>query len=291
MPELPEVETIKNDLKKKICGKRIKSVNVAKKRIVGGNIQKFCKILVGNFIKDISRIGKLLILEIGNNQFLLIHLKMTGQLVYRQKNNIIAGGHSLSGEGVINKVGGALPNKHSHVVFSFADGSELFFNDIRQFGYLKIVELDELERIKSGYGIEPLTKNFRLEEFKKIFKNRKTNIKAVLLNQKLISGIGNIYADEILFDAGVNPKRIAGKLSGKEIESIFHSSQKIIKKAIKYRGTTFSDYVDTAGKKGNFSRFLRVYGQEGNKCHKCGGVVKKIKLGGRGTRFCPKCQK
>jgi formamidopyrimidine-DNA glycosylase len=156
---------------------------------------------------------------------------------------------------------------------------------------MKIVDADNLKKIKNNYGIEPLTSNFKFSEFKKVFFKKKINVKALLLNQKLLSGIGNIYADEILFDANINPKMAAGKLLIKQIEAIYRSVKKIIKKAIKHRGTTFSDYRDTSGRKGNFSRFLRVYGREGEKCVKCGNPIKKIKLGGRGTRFCEKCQK
>lgn len=291
MPELPEVETIRNDLKRKISGLRIKRVKVDNERMVGGSADKFCQSLRGKIIKDISRVGKLLILSISSGKYLLIHLKMTGQLVYRKKGNITAGGHSLGGQKTIDRVGGALPNKYSHVIFYFEDGSELFFNDMRQFGYLKIVDSEELEEIKKNYGIEPLARNFRLSDFKKIFSRKKINAKALLLNQKLVAGIGNIYADEILFDANINPRMAAGKLLIKEIEAIFKSAQRIIKKAIKHRGTTFSDYRDTSGEKGNFSRFLRVYGREGEECVKCGRIIKKIKLGGRGTRFCENCQK
>lgn len=299
MPELPEVETIKNDLKKAILNKKIADIIVSKKSVVKSPFNGFIKILKKNNFKDISRIGKLLIFEIRraaangahpnkfnkeDKKYLLIHLKMTGQLVYREKNKCIAGGHEAPG-GI-----GKLPNKYSHAVFNFQDGSSLYFNDMRRFGYLKIVGEDELKKIKNKFGIEPLTKNFTFEKFKEIFKKKKKNIKAILMDQALIAGIGNIYADEILFKAKIKPARIAASLKDDEMKKIFNAANEILKKAIKFRGTTFSDFVDSQGRKGNFSGILKVYGREGEKCFRCGGVVKKIKLGGRGTRFCEKCQ-
>ena len=295
MPELPEVETIKNDLKKAILNKKIVSIKVGKKKIVKNNYKEFVKNLKRNVFSNISRIGKLLILHINNRKFLLVHLKMTGQLIYEphfsplfskeRGEGIIEGGHETPG---MDK---KLPNKYSHVIFNFSDKSTLYFNDMRQFGYLKIVDANELGEIKSKFGIEPLTKNFKLQDFKKIFVNRKINVKSLLLNQKLVAGIGNIYVDEILFKAGVRPTRAAGKIKENEIIKIFKTSEDILKKAIIYRGTTFSDYVDSRGEKGNFTKLLKVYGRDGEKCKKCGNIIKKIKVGGRGTRYCAKCQK
>jgi formamidopyrimidine-DNA glycosylase len=285
MPELPEVETIKNDLKKAVLNKRIVGVSVFKKTVVKSFFADFIKTLKKNNFKDISRIGKLLIFHLENKKYLLIHLKMTGQLIYCVEDKCIAGGHEVLGSI------GKLPNKYSHVIFNFQDDSTLYFNDMRRFGYMKIVSEDELKKIKNKFGIEPLTRDFVFKKFKEIFKNKKTSIKAALMDQALISGIGNIYADEILFKAGVMPTRIAASLEEEELKKIFNAANEILKKAIKMRGTTFSNYVDSKGKKGNFSSMLKVYGREGEKCFRCGGVVKKIKLAGRGTRFCEKCQK
>lgn len=284
MPELPEVETIKNDLKRAILNKKIVSVIVNKKPVVKSNYNNFFKILKNNSFKNISRIGKLLIFNLQANCYLLIHLKMTGQLVYCDKTKCIAGGHEVPG-GI-----GKLPNKYSHIIFKFFDKSVLYFNDLRRFGYLKIVNEDELEKIKSKFGIEPLTSGFTFEKFKEIFINRKKNIKAVLMDQALIAGVGNIYADEILFKAGVKPMRMAADIKQEELKKIFKTANEILKKAIKMRGTTFSNYVDSRGKKGNYTKMLKIYGREGEKCFRCGGVIKKIKLGGRGTRFCGRCQ-
>jgi len=286
MPELPEVETIRLDLIKKLLNIKIEKIVIRKKTIIKGDYKKFISILNNNFIKDIKRIGKLLIFELGDNKnILLIHLKMTGQLIYKTYNKYICGGHNSPI--ILND----LPGKHTHIIFNFKDSSKLFFNDVRRFGYLKVIDKLLLDDIKKNYGIEPLKQEFNFKNLKLIFKNRKSPIKAVLLNQKLISGIGNIYVDEILYASGIFPGKKANKIKDYEIKKIIISSNKIIKKSIKFRGTTFSDYRDCDGRKGNFSDHLKVYGREGERCFKCGNIIKKIKLAGRGTNFCQNCQK
>ena len=287
MPELPEVETIKNDLNKKVLNKKIILVDVRQKKAIRGNLFNFVKTLLGKSFQKINRVGKLLIFKTKEGEFyLLIHLKVTGQLIYRYKNGVVAGGHDFP-KVEINK----LPNKYSHVIFKFADESQLFFNDMRKFGYLKIVNKKDLEKILAEYGLNPLSSNFKLNNFSKIFKNKKTNTKAVLMDQKLIAGIGNIYADEILFQARIKPNRKVNTLKKEEIKNIFKAIKIIFKKAIKYRGTTFSDYVDVSDNKGGYSKFLKVYRREGEKCKQCGNIIEKIKIAGRGTRYCDKCQK
>ncbi len=285
MPELPEVETIRRDLASRLLNKKITGVEIRKQRMVKNNARIFVKILTGNKFTAIDRIGKLLIFRLQTGGFLLIHLKMTGQLIYCHQGKFIAGGHSLP------KIGADLPNKYSHVIFSFADGDRLFFNDLRQFGYLIIVAPEQLQKVKNKFGMEPLTVNFKPDKFTEILQKRTAPIKTVLMNQDLIAGIGNIYADEILFAAQVNPKRSANSLTKKEVKRIFQASNSVMKRAIEHRGTTFNDYVDAQGNVGSFIRFLRVYGRKGQKCYRCGGVVKKIKMGGRGTHYCPSCQK
>ncbi|MDD5290704.1 MAG: bifunctional DNA-formamidopyrimidine glycosylase/DNA-(apurinic or apyrimidinic site) lyase [Patescibacteria group bacterium] len=300
MPELPEVETIKNDLKKRILGKKITGVEIRSQKVINPIRDKslngvrnkpadFIKILKGNSFSGLDRIGKLLIFELADKKnFLLIHLKMTGQLIYCKGGEIVAGGHETGEEG--NETG-ALPGKHTHLIFSFANRAKLFFNDLRKFGYAKIVGEEELKKIKGEYGIEPLTKGFTLAAFKKVLEGKNAPVKAVLLNQGLIAGIGNIYADEALFEARIRPSRRAGSLADKEKRALFKAINNLLKKAIKYRGTTFSNYVDAAGQKGNFTRMLKVYHREGDKCKRCGAAIKKSKVAGRGTRFCDKCQK
>ena len=343
MPELPEVETIKNDLKKAILGKKIAGVEVRDKKAVKNSLADFLKALAGNSFAGINRIGKLLIFSLkraaipprrdahtNNNKnedgkYLLIHLKMTGQLIYitpppptpsfvRRGNlrikerglnppmplaslklwrsgpllkgvDIIAGGHSFP-EAEDH------PTKFTRAIFKFADGATLYFNDMRRFGYLKIADKDELKKIEAEYGVDPLNKDFKYENLRKIFQNRKITVKQALMDQKLMAGIGNIYSDEILFAARVKPTRPVNSLKEAEIKKIFSVIRPILKKAIKHRGTSFSDYVDGQGRRGNFTSFLKIYGRKaGEKCPVCGGPVRAAKIGGRTAKFCPKCQK
>ncbi len=283
------METIKRDLARVVLGKEIKEVTVRDRKTVKSGTADFKKRLTGSSFSGLERVGKLLVFKLrGGRHYLLLHLKMTGQLIYCDEKKCAGGGHSLETD-----LGHSLPgpdNKYTRVVFKFRDGSELFFNDLRRFGYAKLVDGPRLGRVLAGFGIEPLKKNFTREKLKQILDKRKASIKAVLMNQKLIAGIGNIYADEILFRAKVRPNRPAGNLSDNEIEKIFKASREIIKKAIQYRGTTFSDYRDGRGKKGNFTRLLRVYGRAGQKCYRCGEVVLKKRIAGRGTHYCPNCQ-
>lgn len=294
MPELPEVETIKNDLEKKLPDKKIREVEIRKERMVRDiGSRELADSLEGVGIIGMDRKGKLIFFELNNSLYLVIHLKMTGQLIYVDKQGMIAGGHSPEEErSVMEAVGGDPPNKYTHIIFKFQDGSHLYFNDLRQFGYIKLAGKEELEKIKRERGVDPLSEDFNSETAKEIFKNRKVAVKKVLMDQKVIAGIGNIYADEILFEAGIRPDRQAKELKEKEITSIVKASKKILKKAIQYRGTTFSNYTDCQGKKGNFVSRLKVYGRkEGEKCYRCGGKIKVAKINNRSTRYCPKCQK
>jgi len=286
MPELPEVETIKNDLRKKTWGKQFKEVVSDNPKMFTPRFSVARKKLIGSKIKDVFRRSKLLIIKTNKNLFLLIHLKMTGQLVYSpKKGKIIAGGHPIVNER-------NLPNKFTHAIFYFKDGSVLYFNDVRKFGYVKLVDKKSLDKILENFGVEPLNREFTLEKFKEILKKRKTGkIKQVLMDQKQISGIGNIYASEALFYAGISPLCPAGKITDKEAKKLFKNIKKVLQKSIERRGTSFSDYVDGEGKKGSFVPLLKVYGRGGKKCKKCGHILKKTRIGGRGTVYCAKCQK
>lgn len=305
MPELPEVETIRNDLRKKILNKKIVQVDVRNGKAVNFENKFFIQALRGNAILEINRRGKLMIFRLSHPVILtrqpagknlskriitsvLVHLKMTGQLIYekkiRNKIEVIAGGHKLTEKDF------DLPNKHTQVIFAFDDHGELFFNDLRRFGYMKLATDADVEKSLSGFGIEPLTYDFTYENFISALGKRKVTIKVALMDQKKIAGIGNIYADEICFCAGVLPPRQVATLTASEKKRIFACIPDILKMAIKHRGTTFKDYLDSEGKKGNYTDFLQVFDREGEKCLRCGGVVKKIKSNGRGTHFCPSCQ-
>ena len=291
MPELPEVETIRSDLKLKVLNKKIEKIEILDEKVIGKDSKKRYYNLKDLKIIAIDRQGKLLAFLLNNNKYLLVHLKMTGQLVFKTNKDIIAGGHPFSIKDKRKAVGNALPNKHTRFVIYFSNNKILFFNDMRRFGYVKLVSKDEWLKIKKSYGPEPLKKEFSLAKFQSILLKRKTPIKAVLLNQKLVSGLGNIYVDESLFLANIDPRRDAVSLSKQESEKLFKAIVKIIKEAIRYRGTTFSDYVDSEGRIGNFSNKLKVYGRQGQSCLKCDNIIKKVKVAGRGTHICDNCQK
>lgn len=293
MPELPEVETIRLDLEKTLVAKKIVSLQILSANTVKHPKSFFNKKLLGFNFSEISRRGKLLIFKIsGADNFLLIHLKMTGQLIYLEGKNKVAGGHSLKKGSFLEAVGGDLPNKHTRVVFNFEDNSRLFFNDLRKFGYLKIIGGEKLIKILAeNYGPEPLEKKLDEKYLKQVFKNRLRPIKNLLLDQKIIAGLGNIYVDEALFLARILPVRSAKSLKGLEISNLVKAIKKVIALALKKRGTTFSDYLDSKGRKGNFSKFLKVYGRQNERCFNCGKEILKIKLGGRGTHYCSKCQR
>ncbi|KKQ79367.1 MAG: Formamidopyrimidine-DNA glycosylase Fpg [Parcubacteria group bacterium GW2011_GWC2_38_7] len=289
MPELPEVETIKRGLDKQIINKRISKVSIEKSFIkkVGPSANAFKKALEGKTIKNVARRSKLLMFEINKEQSLIVHLKMTGQLVYRPKNNkIVVGGHPIAGPQ-------NLPSKFTRVTIQFADKTTLFFNDVRKFGFLKIVDRKELNEALSKYGREPIDKDFNFPHFKSLIdKSPRKKVKSFLLEQKIIAGLGNIYADESLFVAKVNPERRVDSLTKSEQKLLFVAIVEIIKKAIKYKGTTFSDYVNAKGGKGNFQKHLQVYGRNKLECLRCKkGIITKIKLGSRSASFCPICQK
>lgn len=300
MPELPEVETIRRDLEGKILRNKIVDVEVRGKKIVKTNLREFVGVLKGNQFTKIERRGKLLIFNLKTGgKFLLMHLKMTGQLIYRydykttcgEHSRTIAGGHNLP------KNIGKLPNKFTHLIFSFFDQTQLYYNDMRRFGYMKIVNLAEKERVLDNFGIDALDDKFTLSVFKKIFEKRNRTItKAVLMDQCAIAGIGNIYADEILYEARVLPNRKVNTLKPEEVKKIYQGIKKILKRAIRYRGTTFGrqlegHYVDSNGRHGNYLDFLKVYQREGEKCAGCPkGVIAKKNVAGRGTRFCTACQ-
>jgi formamidopyrimidine-DNA glycosylase len=195
MPELPEVETIRKDLLENIKSNKIKDIFISPKAKINKTKKFFSNFLINKKVKNIDRIGKLIIFDFNEKYFLLIHLKMTGQLIFKNNKKIIGGGHSEK------KIDFDLPNSSTRIIITFGNNSKLFFNDTRRFGYFKLVDKKELEKEKSKFGLEPLQANFIYKDFKKLFENKKTNLKAFLLNQKNIAGLGNIYTDEVCFEA------------------------------------------------------------------------------------------
>jgi len=266
MPELPEVETIKRELEQVIKGSKITGVTINDSRVIREpSAEKFKKELTGVTIKNILRRAKLLILELSSGKALTIHLRMTGQLVY-------------PGDG-----------KNSRVTFHLAGGKTLDFNDQRPFAELRV--LDDWHTLKFVQGLGPEPFDITLAQFRDMLKAKKTKIKPLLLDQTFISGIGNLYAAEVLFRSEIHPQRPAQSLSDKEKESLLNEIKKVLQEAIHYGGSSVDTYVRLSGKRGGYAVHHKVYDREGKPCLVCKATIKRISLGGRGTYFCPKCQK
>jgi len=282
MPELPEVETIRKGLQKAIIGKTIAGVEIRVPKLFHGDK----KDIIGKKVKNIDRRAKQIIIDIEGDNDLLIHLKMTGQLIFDDGKSRVAGGHP-SADWVAK-----LPNGTTHVIFDFTDGSKLFFNDMRKFGWIKLLDSEELRhKLSEELGIEPFNKEFTSAELAEIIKSKPNrNIKKVLTDQTLISGIGNIYADETLFWAHILPTRLAKDTSDDEIAKLRSSIIKALEIGLKYGGSSENTYYKIDGTKGQAQEHFQVYSREGKHCS-CGGKVKKIRLNGRGTHFCLDCQK
>jgi formamidopyrimidine-DNA glycosylase len=286
MPELPEVQTIINDLNRKIKGDTITGFWSDWKKSVRMPIEKFEKKIKGKKILSASRIGKNIFLNLSGGKTIYIHLKMTGHLLVKEK-----GKRKKEKEGkdyFSEKV-----NQYIHHIFYLKSGRTLEFSDLRKFGKIILEDTDkvgEIREIKS-LGADAMSKEFSLEKFDEILEKKTTKIKLLLMDQSKIAGIGNIYASEILHEAGILPTRGADKVSREERIKLFLAIKKVLEKGIKLRGTSDSDYRDTAGAPGRFQKVLKVYRRAGKKCAKCGTIIQRIKLGQRGTFFCPVCQK
>lgn len=288
MPELPEVETVRSQLATELKNKKIKGLEIRKPKLIKSPVFGFKKNVIGAKIIGVARRAKLLIINLSNGYSILIHLKMTGQLVYRNKKILKVGGHPIK-DGTKD-----LPNKYSHVIFLMSDGGKLFFNDLRQFGYLKLVKTNKLIDIfkKLKLGPEPLDKSFSYKFFNELLAQRnKSKIKPLLMDQTFLAGIGNIYANEACFAAGIDPRRSVDSLTTKEKKDLYKSIIRILKLAVKKQGTSSKNYVDAYGNPGSYVPMLKVYGRQGKKCLKCKKEIQSMKLAGRGTNYCSKCQK
>ncbi|MFZ5633019.1 MAG: bifunctional DNA-formamidopyrimidine glycosylase/DNA-(apurinic or apyrimidinic site) lyase [Bacillota bacterium] len=274
MPELPEVETVKRTLEERITGLTITEVVLILPKIVRSpSPGEFIKNLNGQKIKKLGRRGKYLLIHLGGNLTLVIHLRMTGRLVYSPP--------------------GTPPSKYTHAIFKLSSGFTLLFSDMRQFGRMALVETGELDTwagLKS-LGIEPFSENFTRDFLKKELKRRRTKIKPLLLDQTFIAGLGNIYADEALHRARINPEKSAANLTPREVARLYLAIREVLEEGIANRGTSFRDYVDGMGQSGSNQESLKVYGREGKPCLDCGKPVTRIRLGGRSTYYCPGCQK
>jgi formamidopyrimidine-DNA glycosylase len=274
MPEMPEVETIRRTLVNKISGRTIKEVEFLLARLVKWpTAAEFQAVLTSRKIVTITRRGKYLLFHLDDNQVLVIHLRMTGRLQY-----ITAGMEK---------------DKFTRIIFKLDNSDLLVYADTRTLGTLYLMPVEELWRISglATMGPEPLTPEFSLAYVSEMLKKHHGKIKAILLNQKYIGGLGNIYVDESLAIAGIHPERIASSLSESENEKLFHAINKIIADAIEHGGTSFRDYRDASGKTGNHQHHLRVYGRKAEPCFTCGTPIVWKEVSGRGTHFCPECQR
>jgi formamidopyrimidine-DNA glycosylase len=291
MPELPEVETIARQLDRKLRGSTVKSVEMLQTGRETPRGELFVKALVGKKIECIGRRAKLLVWFFTDGTAMLAHLKMTGRFVF------------------VND--GYKPGKHDRAIFVFkpvavhsrSHSSDavrrstldvgrivLVWSDVRKFGFVKVVKPSELKKILSGYGPEPLASS--VQELADRLKTPKTRmVKAALLNQEAIAGVGNIYADESLHRAKLRPTRRLGTLSAEDRLRLVKEIKNVLRESLKKGGTSDVDYVDARGKKGTFQDFLRVYGRKGEACRDCGTDIKRMTIGQRGTHYCPKCQK
>lgn len=269
MPELPEVETIRRDLTRDIKGKKIKDALILNAKVVKEPApSEFKRRIRGAVFEDFFRRAKVLACKLSNGSYLVVHLRMTGQLVYSAEKE-----------------------EKARVIFVLSNGKYLNFCDLRLFAELRLVKDWQKLKFVQELGPEPLEKAFSAQRFKKMLTGKKTRIKPLLMDQTFIAGIGNLYAQEVLFLAGISPLRPANRLKPAEIRKLHQAIQKVLRQAIEYRGSSVDNYVNGRGEQGKFHLRLKVYGREGQPCPRCKSKIRKISLGGRGTCFCPQCQK
>lgn len=294
MPELPEVESLRLSLIPFLLGKSITQIQVNNPKLISGkgtrrqpSLEKsqFIQNLTGEVFHKLERRGKNLIFTFQSGKILLIHLKMTGQLIFQDQKNIISGGHPLKYT--------ELPNSHTHLIFTLNKGI-LYYNDLRQFGYIlyhhTLADFNSQNHFQN-LGPEPFSPEFTLKYFQKSLNKTSSKIKTTLLSQKIISGLGNIYADEVCYKANIHPSRSSASLTQNEIKKLYSAIKNILTKAITKGGTSISDYLHADGSKGNYARYLQVYGRKGQNCQICQETLKSFKLNGRTTVYCPHCQK
>lgn len=286
MPELPEVETVRRGLSELIIGKVVKAEAHDTAKGFPNTPDDVSRFLLGATITDVRRRAKVLMIDLSTEYSLIIHLKMTGQLVFVGETRFGAGHPNDS---LVND----LPDKSTRVTLTFTDGTRLFFNDQRKFGWMRLMPTVEIPNIDfmQKVGPEPLSENFTAKEFMQRFTRRgRTNIKAALLDQSVVAGIGNIYADESLWGAKIHPKRLVNTITEQEFELLFHEMRAVMNLAVEKGGSSNHTYVNAEGKKGSYMDFARVFRREGLACPRCGTTIEKLRVAGRGTHICPFCQ-
>lgn len=290
MPELPEVESIKLQLSKYLIGHKIESIKVNYQKTFKGNPQK----VNGAEVTAVRRFGKALVIDLNNHYSLIIHVKMTGQLIYQGPN-------LKHPPRISEKVKGGIGGKHTHVIFYLDKKGILYFVDYRKFGWIDTIETSKLKNQSFLKKLGPEIKlpsikqnNITLspDDFEKIIKKSTQSIKLTLMEQSKMSGVGNIYANDALFKARISPRRKSNSLNHKETTKLYKSIVGVLEKGVRDKGASELAYVTPDGTEGDYQNHVLVYGKEGENCpNGCGGKIKKIKLGGRGTYFCPNCQK
>ncbi len=282
MPELPEVESIRKQLDKFLCGHTIQSIEVRNRRIFPDRE----KDTIGAKFTGTRRFGKVTVLDLSNKKSLLIHVKMTGQLIYRGPN-------LPNPPDISPKVTGGVPGSHTHVVFDLDRGGALYYNDFRRFGWLRIVKTADVEKtgLVGKMGPEPF-KDLTLGYFKAVLGKTRRSLKVLLMDQQKIAGVGNIYANDALFLARISPKRPADSLTPKEQKKLYEAIHTVLKKGMEYGGSSENSFVTPDGTEGEYQHYTLVYGRQGQVCSHCRKhKIIKTMLGGRGTYYCPSCQK
>lgn len=283
MPELPEVETVKLQLQTFLVGHTIESIDIKNRRIFAGGEDR----VLGSKVIDVRRFGKVLVIDLSNNTSLVTHIKLTGQYIYRGPN--LENPVNLS-----KKVVGGVPGPHTHVIFHFDRGGILYYNDIRRFGWIKVVQTDKLKeenKFIASLGPEPF-RDLTFEIFENILSKTKRAIKVVIMDQSKIGGVGNIYASDALWLARIDPKRAANSLSPTEQQALYSAILNVLEKGLKYGGASELAFVTPDGTEGSYQMHSLVYGKTGEVCKNCKSEkIKKYMLGGRGTYVCTVCQR
>lgn len=303
MPELPEVETIRIGLDKLLPGKVIADVWHDWHKSFPNAPADVARFMINAKVTLVRRRAKVLIIDLSSEYSLVIHLKMTGQLVFVPKAQKQVTGYServtvsdrkFGGGHPTKSLIGKLPDKSTRVVLDFKDSSKLYFNDQRKFGWMRLlptVEVPEIDFMKK-VGPEPLEDDFTVDKFtNNILRRRQSAIKAVLLDQTVLAGVGNIYADESLWAAKIHPATPTLKIPKAKLVALYSALRDILKLSIQKGGSTDRNYVDAKGKKGSYLSFAQVFRREGQPCPRCGTTIEKIRVAGRGTHICPYCQK
>ncbi|MEX1113212.1 MAG: bifunctional DNA-formamidopyrimidine glycosylase/DNA-(apurinic or apyrimidinic site) lyase [Patescibacteria group bacterium] len=298
MPELPEVETIRRGLAGVLPGKRIKRFSVTLPKLFSAEAPAKRIHLTGATVLDVERRGKALLIRFSGDRTLVIHLKMTGQLIYREPSRrrapgkiLLAGGHPIP---AIGGDGMRLPGKVTHATITFDDDSRLFYNDLRQFGYLKLVSTEQAGSLPfiAALGLEPLERSFTLGKFEEVLRRcPSAKLKPLLLDQTAVAGLGNIYVDEALNLARLHPLRTAGSLTKPQRVVLHAAIKRILRDALRAGGTSDNTYVTIRGERGDYLRRARVYHRTGEPCRRCGTPIERIVVVGRGTHICPRCQR